>query len=158
MRLLGTTQLCIADLQAIVDGRVVLGTMPPLAGLSETIGRVVLDPSAVRPRDVLWLLAKTSSEVIGCVNGAFSRQALGVVVAGMNVEPWAGKFCLTVPDTMAALRRLVRCCGAQPGARQPVVFSCDPLTNRVLGALRRNDDYALHECMEDLTRSRALAA
>jgi len=151
------TQLCIADLNEIIGGHVALGVMPPLAGLSESIGRIVIDSREARPRDVLWVLARTWRDVGWRVNEAFAREALGVV-AGERVEPWAGKFCLTVPDTLAALRRLLRCLSTRRGARGPLVFSDDLLTSRVLAAVRRNDEFALQDCMEELARPHALAA
>ena len=45
--------LCISELSEITEGSVTLGAMPPLAGLFEPIGRIVVDVREVRSRDVL---------------------------------------------------------------------------------------------------------
>jgi hypothetical protein len=98
--------LCIEELQRIVGGEVQLGLMPPLAGKLEPLRRVVVDSSAARPGDVYWALVGEDFDGARMAEEAFARGALGVVASSRHVEPWAGKFVLTVRDANVALHTL----------------------------------------------------
>ena len=100
--------LCIRDLAAIIGGSLQLGSMPPLGGELEPICRVVTDTRHVKPGDVFWGLAGERSDGSLMAEDAFARGALGVVVAGRHVEPWAGKFTIRVADVNKAFGRLTR--------------------------------------------------
>ncbi len=94
--------LCIRDLTEIVGGRLMLGSMPPLGGQLEPLGRLVSDDQLVRGGDVVFVGAGTP-----CVADVlYAQGALGVVVGGRHVEPWAGRFSLRVDDVPRALGRL----------------------------------------------------
>jgi len=101
--------LSIGDLAEITNGCLRLGTMPPVAGESEPIRRVVLDSHDARPGDVYWAAAGLSFEGAALAESAFAHGALGVVASARRVEPWAGKFVLDVADANLALSRLARC-------------------------------------------------
>jgi UDP-N-acetylmuramyl pentapeptide synthase len=98
--------LLIGDLAAIVGGELRFGSLPPLAGTAEPIRRIVLDHREVEPGDVFWAI--TAPRYVGArrAEAAFLRGALGVVVSGRHVEPWAGRFSLRVLDANAALLQL----------------------------------------------------
>lgn len=98
--------LCIRDLTDIVGGRLRLGCLPPLGGELEPLGAVVVDCERVAQGDTYWELDCESGA--SRADEAFARGALGVVVSGRRVEPWAGTFSLEVDDTRAALGRLTQ--------------------------------------------------
>ncbi len=100
--------LCIRDLVKIVDGQLSLGTMPPLGGEFEPIGRIVLDCEDVEPGDVFWGLPGSPDTNGQFAEAAFMRSAAGAVVANRHLEPWAGKFSIRVQDSSEALWRLAR--------------------------------------------------
>ena len=141
---------CIAELGEMVDGQVQLAVMPPLAGRFEPIGRVVVDSREVEPRDVLWAFAAREEQRFAFVDQAFSRGALGVVLNGRRMEPWAGKFCVTVPDLAAALHRLMRCLRREDGTWPSDAFGQDEHTRWVLNAVWSNDAAALEAAVESL--------
>lgn len=151
-------RLNIAQLAEIVDGQVVLGLMPPLAGLFEPIGRMVVDCCELRPRDVFWGIASNAYDGTRNVDEAFSRGALGVVIAGRRMEPWAGRFCVQVADTTKALQRMLRCLSRGEREQSPPWYSDDELTLRVIEAVRRGDELALAECTQSLGRRMAASA
>jgi UDP-N-acetylmuramoyl-tripeptide--D-alanyl-D-alanine ligase len=99
---------CIEQLAEIVGGRLRLADMPPLGGLWEPTGRVVVGLSAVREGDVLLALPDCIASNPCCADLAFSRGALGVIAAGRSIEPWAGKFSIQVDDAGWALWTLAR--------------------------------------------------
>ena len=115
--------LCVTELGEMVDGRVHLAVMPPLAGMFEPIGQIVFDSREVRPRDVFWAFTARGHDGSCYVDEAFSRGALGVIVSGRRIEPWAGKFCVTVPDSAVALHRLMRCLRRDDGTWPAGVFA-----------------------------------
>lgn len=98
--------LSIQDLAQITGGRLHLGTMPPLGGEMEPVGRVVVDVCDVQPGDVFWEIETAHHEVAARADDAFAHGALGAVVAGRHVEPWAGKFSVAVQDASCALWQL----------------------------------------------------
>lgn len=99
--------LSTGELAAIVGGRLRLGSMPPLGGDLEPIGRLSLDSRVIAPGEVFWGLAG-QSDAAGLPEEAYARGALGVVVAGRRVEPWAGTFSIEVDDPKWALWQLGR--------------------------------------------------
>ncbi|MCH7729576.1 MAG: hypothetical protein IH991_24325, partial [Planctomycetes bacterium] len=105
---------CIRDLAKLIDGQPVLGSLPPLGGELEPIGRVVVNCDDVRQGDVFWGLANDSAHL---AEAAFARGAAGVVVAGRDLEPWAGMFSIKVADTNVALRKFARWKASQLTAR-----------------------------------------
>ena len=100
--------LCLSDLASIVGGRLRLGAMPPLGGSLEPVGRIVTDSQQLKPGDVYWGLDAPGRHGADFAEQAFSRGAMGVVVAGRHVEPWAGKFTIQVQDANGALWQLAR--------------------------------------------------
>ncbi len=98
--------LCIQELAEITGGHLHLGMMPPLGGGMEPIGRVVVDVTDVQPGDVFWEIQPAERGTAACADQAFAQGALGAVVAGRHVEPWAGKFSVAVEDASCALWQL----------------------------------------------------
>lgn len=121
--------LCIRDLTEIVGGRLRLGCLPPLGGELEPLGPVVVDCSRVKHGDTYWELAETGGP--SRADEAFARGALGVVVSGRAVEPWAGKFSLEVEDARAALGLLSQT------ARRPLSEKVRGCLNSATKQLRR---------------------
>jgi len=96
--------LCIRDLSAVAGGALRLGSMPPLGGDLEPISRIVVQVQDVQKGDVFWALGGTENAYEAEL--AYARGAIGVVVSGRCVEPWAGAFSLEVADTRWALWKL----------------------------------------------------
>jgi hypothetical protein len=131
--------LCIAELSEIIEGSVSLGAMPPLAGLFEPIGRVVVDVREIQNRDVLWTFESRSKQAYYQVEDAYARGAMGVVVGGRRMEPWAGKFCVNVSDPIGALHRLMRCIRADDGSWPAAVFGQDETMQEMMQAIWARD-------------------
>jgi UDP-N-acetylmuramoyl-tripeptide--D-alanyl-D-alanine ligase len=100
--------LCLRELAEIIGGRLRLGCMPPLGGELEPLGRIATDSERVRQGDVFWGLATSEENGSWRAEEAYARGALGAVVSGRRLEPWAGKFSLEVEDARSALWRLAR--------------------------------------------------
>ena len=100
--------LCLRDLARIVDGNLCLGQLSPLGGDLEPVARIVTNSLQVLPGEVYRATVTQNHNVADFADLAFSRGAAGVVVAGRNVEPWAGKFTLLVNDANQALTTLER--------------------------------------------------
>lgn len=98
--------LCIRDLAELVGGTLRLGCLPPLGGVLEPLGPVVVDCGRVSQGDTYFELEDPSGPCRA--DEAFARGALGVVVSGRRIEPWAGKFTLEVEDARAALGLLTQ--------------------------------------------------
>lgn len=92
----------IRDLATACQGRLKLGAMPPVGGELEPVGRIIADLNALRSGDVYWELGGRQRPF---AEEAFARGALGIVVSGRHVEPWAGKFAIDVDCTRQALER-----------------------------------------------------
>jgi UDP-N-acetylmuramoyl-tripeptide--D-alanyl-D-alanine ligase len=101
-------ELCLRELSEIIGGRLKLGSMPPLGGDLEPVGRIVADCRLVMPGDVFWSLPVSQHDGSRFAEEAYSRGAHGAVVAGRQLEPWAGKFSIEVEDTRWALWQLAR--------------------------------------------------
>lgn len=99
--------LCIRDLAEIVGGKLQLGSMPPLGGDLEPVGRIVVNCDDVTEGDLFWAVASDDCDGACFADEAFSRGAIGVV-AQRHIEPWAGKFSVTVDSTQWALWQLSR--------------------------------------------------
>ncbi len=99
-------RLCIQELAEITGGRLRLGSLPPLGGEMEPVGRVAVDLRDVLPGDVFWPLETGEYDNAGRAEEAFARGAMGVLAGHRNVEPWAGKFSIGVEDTRWALWQL----------------------------------------------------
>ena len=102
------TNLSIGELAEIVGGRLRLGSMPPLGGEIEPVGRLAVDSGALRPGEVFWALPQPGQDAACSAQEALARGAAGVVVAGRRVEPWAGTFSIEVDDAKWALWQLAR--------------------------------------------------
>lgn len=72
----------------------------------EPIGRVVVNVRDVQPGDVFWALDTAEHDAGARAEDAFAQGALGAVVVGRHVEPWAGKFSMVVQDASCALWQL----------------------------------------------------
>ena len=132
-------KLCIEQLGELTDGCIRLGAMPPLAGKLEPIGRIVFDPQQVEARDIYWALQVGSYDGALFVGEAFARRALGVVLAGRRIEPWAGSFCITVTDGLTSLHRLMRCLRTDRGTWPDRLFPSDARTGRIVEAVWKQD-------------------
>ena len=92
---------CLQDLADLMEARLVLGRMPPVAGAWTPITRVVFAATEVEPGDLLWCLdAGRCDEEL-----AYFRGAAGVVTQ-KAIEPWPGRYALCVSDPAAVWRRL----------------------------------------------------
>ncbi len=150
--------LCIAELSEIIEGSVSLGAMPPLAGLFEPVGRIVVDVREVRNRDVLWTFESQAQHACWQADDAFSRGALGIVVAGRKIEPWAGKFSATVADSVAALHRMMRCLRAKDGSWPAAIFGQDESMQEMMRAVWSRDLEAVRSIVGRLDHRATSAA
>ena len=98
--------IALGELAKEIGGRLSLGTMPPLAGDLTPIGRIVTDSRCVTQGDVFWGLVGPHHNGADFADEAFARGAEGVVVSGRHIEPWAGRWSMTVEDTGWSLWRL----------------------------------------------------
>ena len=103
MKLLPAMPLCLQDLVDLTGGHLRLASMPPRDGQLASIERLVLDVDLVSPGSLYWCLddRHCAAEL------AWLRGAFGVVTA-RSLEPWPGRFCLLVPDPLAALEMVIR--------------------------------------------------
>jgi UDP-N-acetylmuramoyl-tripeptide--D-alanyl-D-alanine ligase len=99
--------LSTGELAAIVGGRLRLGSMPPLGGDLEPIGRLSVDSRTVAPGEVFWGLS-AQADPANLPEEAFARGAKGVVVEGRRVTPWPGTFSVEVDDAKWALWQVAR--------------------------------------------------
>ena len=70
------------------------------------MGRVVTDSHAVLPGDLFWGLEGNANHGAQFAEEAMFRAAQGTVVAGRDIEPWAGRFSIRVRDARHALLEL----------------------------------------------------
>ena len=103
------SELCVGELAQIVGGQLRLASMPPLGGELEPLGRFVSEDQPIGPGDVVFVgLGRRDCGSRSMPDEFYARGALGVVISGRQVEPWAGRFSLCVDDTPRALARLAR--------------------------------------------------
>src|SRR4029450_13020112 len=95
--------LCVLDLAELTGGQLRLAAMPPRAGELAEVERICLAADETRPGDVFWCLGGGPCDF----DLAFLRGAIGVV-SSREVEPWPGRFSMTVTDPASALERRVR--------------------------------------------------
>lgn len=100
--------LSVKELATIIGGRLRLGKLPPLGGEYEPVGRVATNGRQVRIGETYWGINEAGFQGADFAEMAYSRGALGVVVSGRRVEPWAGRFSIQVDDADAALRMFGR--------------------------------------------------
>ena len=148
---------CIAELAELVDGKIQFGAMPPLAGNLERIGQIVFDPMQVRSRNVYWALRVGTYDGSMLVEDAFTRGAIGVVLQGRRIEPWAGNFCISVPDGVAALHRLMRCLRTARGNLPKKLFGSGEQTSCILKCVWERNEAGLELEAAALTMQGALA-
>jgi UDP-N-acetylmuramoyl-tripeptide--D-alanyl-D-alanine ligase len=98
--------LSIADLHAIIGGRLRMGDMPPREGDCAGVGTINTDSRLVQPGDVFWGLRGPQHDGSHFAEEALSRGAVGVVTSGRWAAPWAGRWSIEVDDSQAALWRL----------------------------------------------------
>ena len=98
--------LCLQDLAEIFGGTVHLGRLPPLDGEWTKVGRIVFDSQRVRRGDVFWELRDLGHPGPLSAEHAFLRGASGIITESLVGEPWPGKFCLVVADSVQALAQL----------------------------------------------------
>ena len=101
------TGKCIQDLSAAIDGsKLRFGTMPPLGGNLEPIGRIVPVGAAIQPRDVVVFTAEDERRDEVTPTELYFQGALGVVTS-RPVTPLPGGFSLQVPCVTDALHQMV---------------------------------------------------
>ena len=151
--------ICIAQLAELVDGRLRLATMPPLAGGYEPTGRIVIDSNMVSPGDLYWALDGLGHYGSSYTQQAFANGAQGVVVASRSIEPWAGKFCIEVADSNCAFCYFVRCLEEKfLKNRSPISLGVQNEIS-LLKAIAGGDESVLEDLIQrQATRSTLLAA
>ncbi len=98
--------ITIGELHELLGGQLRYGAMPPCAGEATVIGPIVTDSRTIAQDEVFWGLAGPRFDGAHFADEALMRGALGVVVAGRRVQPWAGRWSLEVNDGLESLWRL----------------------------------------------------
>jgi UDP-N-acetylmuramyl pentapeptide synthase len=143
--------LCIGELAELVDGELTLGSLPPLAGAYEPVRRIVVESQQAKPGDVYWALAGRGYDGAPLAVDAYLRGALGVVVAGRHMEPFAGRFSIRVPDANAALLQLASCLAFRK-PRKSRVRDGDAATTQLVQALIAGLPVNLETILDRLAR------
>jgi UDP-N-acetylmuramoyl-tripeptide--D-alanyl-D-alanine ligase len=99
-------QLTLAQLRDITGGRLRLAAMPPRDGELAHVGPIVTDSRRVQADTVFWGMKGARFDGACFAEDALVRGTAGVVVAGREIEPWAGRWALVVDDGLSALWRL----------------------------------------------------
>jgi len=99
-------QLTLAQLRNITGGRLRLAAMPPRDGELAHVGPIATDSRRVQADTVFWGLKGARFDGACFAEDALVRGAAGVVVAGREIEPWAGRWALSVDDGLSALWKL----------------------------------------------------
>ena len=115
--------ISIRELNEIVGGQLRFGSMPPLGGALETIGRVIPDETEIQKRDVV-VFAGDEEPSDFFAEAAFAKGALGVI-ANRFVAAWDGTFVIRVPIVKAGLIRLADWCYRRFGGVRVAVVACD---------------------------------
>ncbi len=116
----------IGELARITGGRLRLASLPPLGGLLEPTGRIVTRMSDVAEGDVFWVSTTANGRQTQFIEAAYARGALGVVLAGRRIEPWAGRFVLEVKDSERALYDVAAAARKQYTGGVVAVIQSDP--------------------------------
>lgn len=98
-------EMSIRQFAQLIDGEVTLSETPPLAGMTEPIGRVVPVQPSFADGDVVFV----ESEEETCVEALQLQGAMGVV-ATRSFAPLAGRFSIRVEDVNRALKRVAEYC------------------------------------------------
>jgi UDP-N-acetylmuramoyl-tripeptide--D-alanyl-D-alanine ligase len=98
--------LTLNELREITGGQLRLAAMPPRHGETTHVGPIVTDSRRVQAEMVFWGLEGERFDGSCFAEDALVRGASGVVVAGRDVEPWAGRWSLRVENGLEALWRL----------------------------------------------------
>ncbi|MDX1964487.1 MAG: hypothetical protein SFX18_15145 [Pirellulales bacterium] len=94
----------IGDLELAVGGRMRWGDLPPLRGEHTPLGMIRGKLSEVLPGDVYWPCESLGERPNLLAEEAYTQGALGVVIAGRRVVPWAGCWSLEVDCAARAWR------------------------------------------------------
>ncbi len=100
--------LTLAQLRDITGGQLRLASMPPRHGETTQVGPVVTDSRRIQADMVFWGLSGPKFDGACFAEDALVRGAAGVVVAGRDVTPWAGRWSLRVEDGLKSLWALAR--------------------------------------------------
>lgn len=144
--------LCIGDLAEIIGGHLLLGSLPPLAGPYEPVRRVVVESREVGPGDVYWGLTTPGYDGSHLAEDALLRGALGVIVSGRHVEPWAGRFTILVPDANRALIELAQCLPARR-SRSRIAGEHAPTSTQLVQRLLAGERVALQRILARLAEN-----
>jgi UDP-N-acetylmuramoyl-tripeptide--D-alanyl-D-alanine ligase len=98
--------LTVGKLHEIVGGRLRQATLTPRHGELAAVGPIVTDSRQVQRGDVFWGLTGTHFDGACFASEAFSRGAIGAVVAKRYVQPWPGCWSLEVEDAQRSLHQL----------------------------------------------------
>ena len=98
--------LTVGELANVVGGSLRLGSLPPLGGAAEPVRRIVVSDAEAKTGDVFWALQRPQYDGRMFAEQAYSQGALGAVVSGRQLEPWAGAFGIEVSDSDWALWQL----------------------------------------------------
>jgi UDP-N-acetylmuramoyl-tripeptide--D-alanyl-D-alanine ligase len=145
------SQTLIRDLTDSIDGHLQFGSPPPLHGSLQPLSRSVSEVRDVHPGDLWWALETSSCDSACRAHEAYMRGALGVVVGGRAIEPWAGRFCLAVQDARWALWQLAAVARRRfPGALIAVGGSHGKRTTQQLIVSVLRQRYVGLTCGDDL--------
>jgi hypothetical protein len=100
------SNLSIGDLADVVGGRLRLGSLPPLGGCHEPVGRLQTHYERLAAGELFWGLSTAEGNGSQHAEAAYMRQAAGAVVEGRGLEPWAGRFSIEVENSRLALWQL----------------------------------------------------
>jgi UDP-N-acetylmuramoyl-tripeptide--D-alanyl-D-alanine ligase len=95
--------LTLAQLRDVTGGQLQLASMPPRHGETTHVGPVVTDSRRVQADMVFWGLPGSQFDGSCFAEDALVRGASGVIVAGRDVTPWAGRWSLRVNDSLRSL-------------------------------------------------------
>lgn len=129
--------LLLRDLVNATGGRVTFASMPPRDGELLMLRRSTPIAAEVRYGDLFWALRLAGDDGMQHVEEAFARGAAGAVICGRAIEPWAGKFTVTVTNVREALWRAASLARARfEGAVICAIAdsSAGPLLHRELGS------------------------
>ncbi|MBN1851119.1 MAG: hypothetical protein JW829_00285 [Pirellulales bacterium] len=93
----------VGELAKALNGRLELGSLPPLEGTLTVVGRICTDIDRVGDGDVYWAVDGMRNSSCQFVEEAYARGAAGIVAAGYRGVPWSGRWAVHVADGGAAL-------------------------------------------------------